>query len=161
MRERRLGLWLGLIIHFGTTENTELHGSSWVANSFFDRESGELGEWKTWVEGLGFEFSASRRAAEAQRFFMRVWIGAGCVDSRVPSSLDIPCCAVPSCLAAALAKEEALAKHGWLLDIRFSFVSPRGFHPPAQGCAPTRYLGFTSQHDYLSQRDCVRTVHVE
>ena len=26
-------------------------------------------EWKTWVVGLGFEFKASRRAAETQRFF--------------------------------------------------------------------------------------------
>jgi hypothetical protein len=55
---------------------------------------------------LGFEFSASRRAAEAQRFFMRLWIGAGCVDSRVPSSLDIPC---------------------WLLDIQFVWLTQRVF----------------------------------
>ena len=40
------------------------------------------------------EFKTSRRAAEAQRFLMRVWIGAGCVDSRVPSSVGYSLLAV-------------------------------------------------------------------
>ena len=60
---------LGCYFILGTTESTEYTEGLGLLPRFLTAKKDEMRERKTWVVGLGFEFSASRRDAEAQRFF--------------------------------------------------------------------------------------------